>query len=274
MDERRLGPVVGLGTYATFEDDEGLATAVIDAALASGSTVFDSSPIYGAAERSLSVALTDRRAAATVATKIWATTVEEGRAQYAEQQRLYGRVEFLQIHNLVAWRDHLPWLQEELEAGRIDRLGVTHWDVGQFADLERALETGFFQTLQVPLNPFERDCEARVLPLAAERDVAVLVMRPLGGARGAELRRDPGLSAIEPLVRLRYRNVGSGAPQVVPVGFAHRSCDPRHVTNGTCCRGRGWRGGAAVRPRRTASRRETCRRRVMSDHECGMVPPR
>ena len=61
-----------------------------------------------------------------MATKIWANSVDEGRAQYAAQQRFFGRVEIEQIHNLVAWRDHAPWLREEREAGRIDRLGVTH----------------------------------------------------------------------------------------------------------------------------------------------------
>ena len=199
MEERRLGPVVGLGTYATFLDDDVLAGEVVGSALDSGVTVFDSSPMYGAAEASLGAALTGRRDRAVVATKIWTESVAEGRAQYAAQVRLFDRVELEQVHNLVAWQEHLRWLEEERDAGRIDRIGVTHWDPGRFDELERALRTGRFDTVQIPLNPLERDCEKRILPLAEELGIAVLVMRPLGGARGPRLRRDPGAAALEPL---------------------------------------------------------------------------
>ena len=199
MESRRLGPVVGLGTYGTFLGDEELATAVVSAAVGAGTTLFDTSPMYGAAEASLGVALDGRRDAGVVATKIWAESVEEGRAQYAAQQRFFGRVDVQQVHNLVAWRDQLSWLEAEQEAGSIDRLGVTHWDSGRFGELEQALRTGRFQTVQIPLNPLERECEQRILPLAEELGIAVLVMRPLGGARGAKLRRDPGPAALAPL---------------------------------------------------------------------------
>ena len=82
MEERRLGPVVGLGTWDTFGGDESLARAVLDSALAAGTRFGDSSPMYGQAERSLAAALEDRRDTAIVATKIWAPSVEQGRAQY------------------------------------------------------------------------------------------------------------------------------------------------------------------------------------------------
>ena len=70
MEERKLGPVVGLGTFATFEDDESLARDVVEAALGAGVGVFDSSPMYGPAERSLGAALDSRRSEATLATKV------------------------------------------------------------------------------------------------------------------------------------------------------------------------------------------------------------
>src|SRR4051794_19939944 len=156
MEQRQLGPVIGLGTYKTFLGDESLAGEVVGAALGAGTTAFDSSPMYGAAESSLGSALQGRRGDAVVATKIWATSVEEGKAQYAAQLRLFGRVEIEQIHNLAAWREQLPWLEAERDAGRIDRIGVTHWDRGQFVELEQALRTRRFDTVQIPLNPRER----------------------------------------------------------------------------------------------------------------------
>src|SRR3954454_1055769 len=81
MDERRLGPVVGLGTWKTFDSDVELAREVVEAALGSGTRLFDSSPMYGGAERSLGTALDGRRADATIATKIWARGTDEARDQ-------------------------------------------------------------------------------------------------------------------------------------------------------------------------------------------------
>ncbi len=199
MEERRLGPVVGLGTYGTFEGDSALAGEVVSAALAAGASVFDSSPMYGAAEASLGEALHGRRDQATVATKIWTASVAEGREQYAAQCRFFGRVEILQVHNLVAWQEHLPWLENERDAGRIDRIGVTHYEPGAFGELERALRTGRFDTVQIPLNPHERECEQRILPLAEELGIAVIVMRPLGGSGGRRLRSGPDAAELEPL---------------------------------------------------------------------------
>jgi diketogulonate reductase-like aldo/keto reductase len=187
MRERRLGPVVGLGTWNTFDDDVALARAVVAAALDAGTRVFDSSPMYGGAERALGTALAGRDA--VVATKIWADTVEEGRAQFARQLDWFGgRVDVEQVHNLVAWRDHLPWLEEERDAGRIGRIGVTHYARSAFGELAAALRTGRFDVLQVPYSPWERDCERELLPLCDELGVAVIAMRPLGGS-GEDRRR-------------------------------------------------------------------------------------
>ena len=197
MEKRRLGPVVGLGTWNTFAADEGLAEAVVDAAFAAGGRVVDSSPMYGGAERALGAALARRRAESIVATKIWATSVEEGRAQFAQQLEWFGgRIEIEQVHNLVAWREQLEWLEPERDAGRIGRLGVTHYQASAFAELGAGLRSGRFSVLQVPYNPWERDCERELLPLAAELDVAVIAMRPLGGS-GQDRRRAVAPSPAE-----------------------------------------------------------------------------
>ena len=197
MEERRLGPVVGLGTWNTFGGDVATASAVVGAALESGCRLFDSSPMYRGAEASLGTALGDRRPEATVATKIWAGTVGEGREQFGGQLEWFGAVDVEQIHNLQSWEQQLPWLERERDEGRIGRLGVTHYSPRAFGELARALRTRRFEVVQVPLNPQERECERELLPLAAELGVAVIVMRPLG--EGALVRRSPPAEVLDEL---------------------------------------------------------------------------
>jgi diketogulonate reductase-like aldo/keto reductase len=195
--ERRIGPVVGLGTWNTFGSDAGNAREVVGAALDAGIRVFDSSPMYRGAEQSLGRALAPRRESAIVATKIWAPSVEEGREQYARQVGWFGRVELEQIHNLVSWREQLAWLEREREEGRIDKLGVTHYSAGALGELAAALRTRRFDVVQLPYNPHEREVEEELLPLAAELGIAVIVMRPFG--EGALVRRPPSAADLTPL---------------------------------------------------------------------------
>jgi diketogulonate reductase-like aldo/keto reductase len=196
MEERRLGPVVGLGTWNTFRDDARLAHAVVGAALDAGVRCFDTSPMYGS-EQALGAALDGRREEATVLTKIWTPSFTEARRQLADQLAWFGHVEVEQIHNLVAWEQYLPWLEDERDAGGLGRLGVTHYSPSAFGELARALRTGRFQTLQIPLNPAERTAERELLPLAAELGVAVIVMEPFDS--GALLRRPPRPEQLAPL---------------------------------------------------------------------------
>ena len=164
---RRLGPVVGLGTWNTFGGDAELARDVVGAAMGAGTRFFDTSPMYGNAERSLAAALDGRRDEAIVATKIWAPTVEQGRAQFEHQLGWFGRIEIEQVHNLVNWAEHLGWLEEARAEGRIDRIGVTHYSPLAFDEVADALRTGRFESVQLPLNLYERAAERMLLPLAA-----------------------------------------------------------------------------------------------------------
>ena len=197
MDVRPLGhtgvelPVVGLGTWRVFDipaarQDE--ADAVISAALDGGVRVVDSSPMYGRAEAVLGHALSERRPDAFVATKVWTSSAQEGQGHLSRQLGWFGgRIDLLQVHNLVGWREHLDWMERERGAGNVRWLGASAYDPRAFDELERIMRTGRIHAIQVPLNPREYHAEARILPLAEELGLGVLVMRPF--AEGGLLRR-------------------------------------------------------------------------------------
>lgn len=206
MEKRRLGtngpelPVVGLGTSKTLEiaDDNGVAEDLIDTALDQGVVVFDTSPMYGRAEEILARGLGSRRGEAFVATKIWTPSPEEGRRWFAQVLEWYGGyIDLLQIHNLVAWREHLPMLEQAKEEGKIGMIGATHWQAAAFGELEEVMRTGRISQIQVPYNPGEREVEERILPLAEELGLGVILMRPL--AAGGLMGREPTAEDLEPL---------------------------------------------------------------------------
>jgi aryl-alcohol dehydrogenase-like predicted oxidoreductase len=198
MESRRLGPVVGLGTWRTFRGDLDTARDVVDAALQTGARVFDTSPMYAPAEETLGRALGSRRDDVVVATKIWSSDAGEARRQFDEQLEWFGgRIDVEQVHNLVAWQEHLPWLEDERAAGRVAYVGVTHYATSAFGELARALRTGRFDSVQLPYNPTERTCERELLPLAEELGIAVIVLSPL--ATGRLVARAPAARDLEPL---------------------------------------------------------------------------
>ena len=184
-------PVVGLGTWRVFDlppAAQPTADAVVTTALDAGATVVDSSPMYGRAEAVLASALGQRRRDAFVATKVWTSSVADGRRHFTRQLGWYaGRVDLLQVHNLLSWREHLDWMERERGVGNVRWLGATTFQPSTFDVLERVMRTGRIHAIQVPLNPREREAEARVLPLAADLGIGVVVMRPFG--EGGLLRR-------------------------------------------------------------------------------------
>ena len=195
-------PVVGMGTWRTFDvrgaAAESNARDVVDAALASGATFFDSSPMYGEAERVLGGALGARRADAIIATKVWTRSASEGQQQINRAFAFFGgSIDLYQVHNLVKWSDHLPMLERLRDEGRIRAIGATHYSASAFEELKYVMQTGRISAIQIPYNPVERDVERRILPLADELDLGVVVMRPFG--EGRLFRRAPPDAELQPL---------------------------------------------------------------------------
>jgi diketogulonate reductase-like aldo/keto reductase len=208
MEQRPLGdgrqrlPVVGVGTWRTFDarGSDG-PREVVDAALAAGARVFDSSPMYGAAEEVLGAAVEGRRDDAFIATKVWAYSAAEGEQQARRALEFFhGRVDLLQVHNLAAWREQLDLIERLQAAGEVGCAGATHYSPGAFPELAAVMRTGRVQAVQVPYNPHERAAEREILPLAEELGIGVLVMRPFG--EGALLRHAPTPEQLAPLREL------------------------------------------------------------------------
>lgn len=190
-----------MGTWNTFDvrgaRDEAHARQVVDVALDGGATFFDSSPMYGEAERVLGAALEGRRARAIVATKVWTPSGDEGRRQVERALRFFGgRVDLYQLHNLVNWREHLALLERLKEEGQIRAIGATHYRHTAFDELETVMRTGRITAIQIPYNPHQREVEERILPLAADLGLGVILMRPFG--EGALVRRSPPADALKP----------------------------------------------------------------------------
>ena len=181
-------PVIGMGTWQTFDvgtaaaDRKGLEE-VLSLFVALGGRVLDSSPMYGRSEAvagELAVTL-GLREKLFMATKVWTSGRKEGVAQMEESERkLRGRVDLMQVHNLVDAETHLQTLKEWKAAKRIRYIGITHYTAGAYPALESAIRRGGIDFVQLNYSLAEREAERSLLPLCQERGIAVLVNRPFG----------------------------------------------------------------------------------------------
>ena len=188
-------PAVGLGTWRTFDVGDSTAEReplkeVLRRFVALGGRVIDSSPMYGAAETVVGDLTADLRIhdSLFLATKVWTSGREAGVAQMERSlQRLRTRrLDLMQVHNLVDWQTHLRTLREWKQAGRLRYLGVTHSTAGAYGELERVMRSEPLDFVQLNYSLGEREAERRLLPLARDRGIAVLVNRPFaaGGLFG------------------------------------------------------------------------------------------
>ncbi|MDO9405616.1 MAG: aldo/keto reductase [Polaromonas sp.] len=183
-------PVIGCGTYIGFNhapgsDEYQRLPAVLQALFAAGGKVLDSSPMYGRSEATTGELLAsggfhDR---AFIATKVWTSGRDAGIRQMEASMRLLQtpRVDLMQVHNLVDWRTQLATLRRWKEEGRVRYIGITHYTSSAYREVEAVLRAEKLDFLQINYAADDRDAEARVLPLAAARGVAVLVNTPFGG---------------------------------------------------------------------------------------------
>ena len=115
----------------------------------------------------------------------------------------HGAVDLYQIHNLVAWREHLPVLEDLRAGGQVRVIGATHYSHGAFGELLRVMATGSIAQIQVPYNALDREVEREILPATEEHGLGVLVMRPFG--EGALVKRSPPADALRSLERFGVR---------------------------------------------------------------------
>jgi aryl-alcohol dehydrogenase-like predicted oxidoreductase len=212
MERRRLGqsalevPVIGMGTWKTFdvrdEKEEKYRNAIVDAALKAGANFFDSSPMYGEAERVLGNSIEELgiRDKVMVATKIWTQSDEDSQKQIDFSLSCFGGyIDLYQVHNLVRWQKRLEQLEELKAAGKVKAIGITHYQHSAFTDMMTLMKSGRVEVIQIPYNALDRIAEEAILPLAAELNIGVIIMRPLGV--GDLVKQSPTTEELKPFER-------------------------------------------------------------------------
>lgn len=189
-------PLVGLGSWITFNvgNDRAARDAsaeVMRAFFQAGGRLVDSSPMYGSAQEVIGYGLAKlgRPAGLFAADKVWIGDGAEGRAQMETSRRLWGipRFDLMQVHNLLAWEDHLPTLFAMKAAGQLRYVGITTSHGRRHGDLERIMASQPIDFVQLTYNLVDREVEQRLLPLAQARGIAVIANRPF--QQGALLDR-------------------------------------------------------------------------------------
>jgi diketogulonate reductase-like aldo/keto reductase len=180
-------PVVGLGSWITFNvGDDPVArdacTEVMRNFVDAGGRVIDSSPMYGSSQDTIGYGLRKATLAGRVfcADKVWIASGAEGRAQIEQSRRKWqvNRFDLLEVHNLLDWQEHLPTLFAMKSAGQLRYVGITTSEGRRHRDVEQIMRSHPLDFVQITYNPVDREVEERILPLARDRGIAVIVNRP------------------------------------------------------------------------------------------------
>jgi aryl-alcohol dehydrogenase-like predicted oxidoreductase len=182
-------PTIGLGTWQTFDvdlttDNRRQLEEVLSLFVKLSGRVIDSSPMYGRAEEVIGelTAALGIRDKLFLATKVWTHGKENGIKSMEHSMSLLRtkRIDLMQVHNLLDVHTHLATLREWKEQGRIRYLGITHYEAGAFPDVEKIMRSEKLDFVQINYSLTEREAEQRILPLAHQRGIAVIVNRPFG----------------------------------------------------------------------------------------------
>ena len=178
-----LVPVVGLGSWATFDRESGAIRDVMKLFPEHGGRLIDTSPMYGNAENLIGKLSAELNISDTLfyATKVWTSGREEGIHQMESSRRKLRRdqVDLIQIHNLVDWKTHLRTLRKWKEEGKVRYIGVTHYTVSAHSTLEPIIKTEELDFVQFNYSIRVTNAEKNLLPIAKDRGVAVLINEPL-----------------------------------------------------------------------------------------------
>jgi diketogulonate reductase-like aldo/keto reductase len=196
-----LIPCVGLGTWITFNVGNDIVlrdecTAVIGAFFESGGRLIDSSPMYGSSQAVIGYGLgkLGRPSALFAADKVWTSTGANGPSQVTASEDFWGvpRFDLLQVHNLLSWEHHIETLKQMKSADELRYIRITTSEGRRHAEFERVMQAQPLDFVQLTYNILDRDVEARILPLAMDRGIAVIVNRPFRqGALTRQLERYP-----------------------------------------------------------------------------------
>lgn len=189
-------PAIGLGTWQSFDVGGDPAVrapleAVLREFIALGGKLIDSSPMYGRAEEVAGdlVAKLGARERIFIATKVWTSGKAAGIAQMEDSmKKLRAKpIELMQVHNLLDVDTHLRTLSEWKREGLVRYIGVTHYTASAFETVARVISANPVDFLQINYSVGEREAAQRLLPLARDRGIAVIINRPFAG--GELLRR-------------------------------------------------------------------------------------
>ena len=185
-------PVIGVGSWITFNVrpdpvEEAPLIPVLRHFFERGGAMIDSSPMYGNSEAVIGGLLreTPRHERLFAATKIWTVSQAIGRYQFQQSLKLWGvqRFDLVHIHNMLAWEGHLETLKELKAAGMVRYIGITTSEGNKHVLMEQLLQKERFDFVQFTYNLADRRVEERLLPLATERKLAIVINRPFDGGR-------------------------------------------------------------------------------------------